>query len=139
MMPSPLPLPLPARALLSFRARLCVLPPELLCAHALLSRRCCTPSTSSFCCSHSDAGPCCCSPAVAQLLLLPHFAPSPESVVPRRRRARTPSTPLAVVPRRPNAHQRSHRSLPVEPRSSTFIPAHERKPKVEDNPEIFIF
>jgi hypothetical protein len=27
----------------------------------------------------------------------------------------------------------------VEPRSSTFIPAHERKTKVENNLEIFIF
>ena len=39
---------------------------------------------------------------------------------------------------RPNAHQQSCHSLPVEPSSSTFILAHERKHKVEDNPEIFI-
>jgi hypothetical protein len=36
-------------------------------------------------------------------------------------------------------HRSAHAHLPVEPCSSTFIPAHEQKPKVEDNPNPLIY
>jgi hypothetical protein len=82
---------------------------------------------------------------------LPELSSSPSSLSlsptrPRRRRSSStlsPSAPLSVEPRRSfiRAARRSRPfPCPLNPScSSLFIPAQERKHKVEDNPEIFIF